>query len=94
MNILEDDLHPHILSRMSQRGVTFKELAHVVAYGRPAAHAKAGTVGKVAVFPYNAVWEGVYYDEKEVTVYYRKAETGHVLLTVIARYGAGFPSGQ
>ncbi len=92
MKISQDDLHPHIRARMSQRGVTFDELAHVMARGGPARGSRPGTFGRVAVFPFNAIWEGEYYEEKEVTVYYRKTETGHVLLTVIARYGAGFPN--
>jgi hypothetical protein len=39
------------------------------------------------VFPYNAEWEGHFYEQKEVTVYY-KVIGGHVIpLTVKARYG-------
>jgi len=78
---------------MAQRGVTFEEIAHVMAHGRPTGGAKPGTMGKVAVFPYNALWEGQHYEEKEVTVYFRETEKGPVLLTTIARYGRRFPRG-
>ncbi|MBW2097185.1 MAG: hypothetical protein JRI80_20205 [Deltaproteobacteria bacterium] len=59
---------------------------------------KPGTLGKVLVFPYDAEWEGRYYQEegryyqeKEVTVYYKNIE-GHgiIMLTVMARYGQKF----
>ena len=44
------------------------------------------------VFPYHAEWEGRFYEEKEVTVYYRRrTDDALALLTVKARYGKIFP---
>lgn len=40
-----------------------------------------------------AEWEGQFYQEKEVTVYYKVTDEGLILLTVKARYGQCFPEG-
>lgn len=84
------DCHPHLLLRMEQRGVTFEEIQITLEKGWKAADAKEGTIGKVSVFPYNAVWEGESYREKEVTVYYKEMHGKVVVLTVITRYGEDF----
>lgn len=56
---------------------------------------KSGTLGKVMVFPYHADWEGRFYEEKEVTVYFRgRVGDDLALLTVKARYGRDFPRGE
>jgi hypothetical protein len=91
IHISKADLHPHLESRMNQRGVTFEEIKQVMAEGEEAAESKPDTLGKVLVFPYDAEWEGRYYQEKEVTVYYKNME-GHgiILLTVMVRYGQTF----
>jgi Nucleotidyltransferase domain. len=41
-----------------------------------------------------AEWEGQFYQEKEVTVYYKVTDEGLILLTAKARYGQGFPRGR
>lgn len=90
----KDNLHPHIESRMRQRGVTLEEVKKVMAVGWSASQSKPGTLGKVLVFPYDAVWEGCHYREKEITVYYKNVEgRGIILLTVFVRYGQGFTRG-
>jgi len=43
------------------------------------------------VLPYNNVWEGKFFDEKEVSVYYKLINDNIVLLTVKAKYGKEFP---
>jgi len=48
-------------------------------------------MGKTFVFPYQAEWEGQFFEEKEVTVYYKLIDEATMLLTVKARYGEGFP---
>ena len=50
-------------------------------------------LGRVMVFPYETEWEGQFYQEKEVTVYYKVTDKGLILLTVKARYGQSFPRG-
>jgi hypothetical protein len=89
--VTEADLHPHLLARMRQRGVTLEDIELTLREGWQAADARIGTLGKTMVFAYEAEWEGEFYLETEVTVYYRRTEEGIVLLTVKARYGQGFP---
>jgi len=89
--ISEADLHPHLRARMRQRGVTQEEIEQTLNEGWRATDAKPGTLGKTIVFPYEQEWEGKFYLEKEVTVYYKKADDDIILLTVKARYGLGFP---
>ncbi|MCR4293156.1 MAG: DUF4258 domain-containing protein [Candidatus Kuenenia sp.] len=67
--ILNDsDLHPHLIARMQQRGVTKEEIEHVLNEGIETMDAKRGTIGKVSIFPYNNCWENKYFEEKEVSV--------------------------
>jgi hypothetical protein len=85
------DLHAHLQARMRQRGITTAEIEQTLNDGWEATDAKSGTLGKVMVFPYAAEWEGQFYLEKEVSVYYKVTAEGLVLLTAKARYGQGFP---
>ena len=75
---------------MAQRGITRAEIERTLNEGWEAKDVKAGTIGKVFVFPYNRTWQGELFEEKEVTVYYKVAMEGIVLLTVKARYGKHF----
>jgi len=93
MKLSSSDYHPHLEARMSQRGVTKEEVETTLDKGWEADDAKAGTTGKVFVFPYDADWEGKCFAEKEVTVYYKLIGGKAVLLTVKARYGKSFPRG-
>jgi len=78
---------------MVQRGVTKEEIEKALANGWQADDAKPGTFGKVLVFPYNSHWEGEYFEEKEVKVYYKFIGDDFMLLTVKARYGKSFARG-
>ncbi len=93
IRVTEADLHPHLMARMHQRGITRQEVERVLNEGWEATDARPGTSGRVLVFPYHAEWEGQFYHEKEVTVYYRVTEEGILLLTAKARYGEDFPQG-
>jgi hypothetical protein len=94
INIKESDLHPHIRARMLQRGISIKELEETLNKGWDAIDAVEGTAGKVAVFTYNAEWEGNFFEEKEVTVYYKYKGEQFILLTAKARYGKNFRKGE
>jgi len=83
----DDDFHPHIKTRMLQRGITKEEIEKTLTEGWDADDAKPGTYGKVFVFPYNNRWEGEFFEEKEVRVYYKFIDNSFVLLTTKARYG-------
>lgn len=89
--VTQVDLHPHLRARMHQRGITREEIEQSLNEGREVTDAKPGTLGRVMVFPYEAEWEGQFYQEKEVTVYYKVTDEGLIVLTVKARYGQGFP---
>jgi phenolic acid decarboxylase len=75
---------------MLQRGVTKEEVELTMKDGWKADDAKTGTEGKVFVFSYNNEWEGKYFAEKEVTVYYRVTKGKILPLTVKSRYGEHF----
>lgn len=89
--VTKEHIHPHLKARMSQRGVTIEEIEQTLNDGWEARDAKRGTKGKVLVVPYAAEWEGCFYSEKEITVYYKLLDEEVILLTGIARYGDDFP---
>lgn len=88
--IHESDLHPHLIARMEQRGVLRREIEKTLNEGWKAEDAKPGTLGKVLVFQYNDTWEDEFFEEKEVSVYYKVINERIMLLTVKARYGKDF----
>ena len=92
--ITQSDLHPHLKARMEQRGVTLDEIQRALDEGWMSSDALIGIVGKTLVLSYAQEWEGAFYPEKEVTVYYKISDGGIILLTVKARYGSGFPRGE
>lgn len=94
IKLTEEDLHPHLKARMQQRGVAQQEVERALNQGQEATDAKPGTSGKVIVLPYRAEWEGRFYEQKEVTVYYKIKDGRLVLLTVKARYGRDFAGGE
>ncbi|RMG78782.1 MAG: DUF4258 domain-containing protein [Chloroflexi bacterium] len=93
-SIRESDLHAHLQARMEQRGITFSELQQTLASGWEATDCRPGTAGRVFVFSYEAEWEGRFYNEKEVTVYFKVKDNQIILLTAKSRYGQGFPRGE
>ena len=88
------DGHSHLLARMEQRGITLEEIERTLAAGWAALDAKPGTRGKTLVFEYQDEWLGEFFEEKEVTVYYKQSGDDIVVLTAIARYGSGFARRQ
>jgi len=83
----EDDFHSHIKARMLQRGITKEEVEKTLAEWQAAKDVKPGTFGKVLVFSYKEEWEGKFFKEKEVRVYYKFINDNFVLLTVKGRCG-------
>lgn len=88
--IKESDIHHHLRVRMQQRGISVNEIEITLSRGWNADDAKEGTLGKVFVFQYNASWEERYFEQKEVTVYYKHKADNLILLTTKARYGNNF----
>lgn len=66
------------------------EIEIAINKGWDADDAVEGTTGKVFTFSYNAQWEGKFFEEKEVTVYYKYKGSNLILLTAKARYGKQF----
>ncbi|MDP3298362.1 MAG: DUF4258 domain-containing protein [Thermodesulfovibrionia bacterium] len=93
MKIKDADIQHHLEARMLQRGISKEEIEITINKGWSAEDAKEGTIGKTFVFPYNNYWEGKYYKETEVTVYYKMKEDKIILLTAKARYGKNFKKG-
>ena len=90
ITIEESDIHAHIKTRMQQRGISVQEIEKTINTGWAAEDAQEETFGKVFVFPYNAEWEGKFFEEKEITVYYKYKGEKLMLLTSKARYGRNF----
>jgi len=88
------DFHFHVKARMLQRGVTKEEIEKTLSDGWEADDSKPGTFGKVSVLSYKKHWEGEYFAEKEVRVYYKFVNDEFVILTVKARYGKDFKGGK
>jgi hypothetical protein len=93
MEIKESDIHNHLKARMLQRGITLEEIKETINKGWDAKDIRIGTEGKILVFPFNGEWEGKFYEEKEVTVYFKIKEGKIILLTAKARYGKDFSKG-
>jgi hypothetical protein len=55
IKLMSSDFHPHLKARMLERGVTEEEVERTMEEGWEADDAKAGTTGKVFVFPYNGL---------------------------------------
>jgi hypothetical protein len=75
---------------MEQRGITLEEIERTLSAGWVALDAKPGTQGRTLVFKYQDEWLGKFFEEKEVTVYYKVSGGDLVVLTAIARYGKSF----
>ena len=90
IEIRKSDFHEHIKARMLQRGISIEEIETTINRGWDADDAVEGTIGKVFIFPYNADWEGKFFEEKEVAVYYKYIGEKLILLTAKARYGKQF----
>ncbi|MBI4687915.1 MAG: hypothetical protein HY756_09095 [Nitrospirae bacterium] len=75
---------------MFQRGISIEEIQETLNKGWDADDAKEGILGKVFIFSYNEQWEEKFFEEKEVTVYYKYKAEKFILLTSKARYGKNF----
>jgi hypothetical protein len=93
IRLAKSDLHVHLEARMNERGIGKGEIEATLSKGWEAAAAKAGTLGKTLVFPYNKDWAGQLCEEKEVTVYYKAVKGRIILLTAMAKYGKDFAKG-
>jgi len=90
IKLSKSDFHSHILKRMRERGISIEEIEKTLNEGKYAEDAKKETNGKKYVFNFGKEREGIFFKQKEVTVYYKRKENKIILLTVLARYGDKF----
>ncbi len=76
---------------MDLRGVTDAEIQETLGSGWPCSDPQPGRDCRMIVFDFASTWDGRWYLEKEVTVYYTFEEGTTILITVKVRYGSGFP---
>ena len=72
---------------MVERGITREEIERTLNEGWAALDAKPGMGGKVFVFRYDAEWEDEFFEEKEVTVYYKMVGEAIGALDIFAEAG-------
>jgi hypothetical protein len=87
------EVHPHLQTRLELRGISVAEVEEVLRVGWPGGKPRPGNSAVVHVFGYEAEWNGRWFAEKEVTVYFKETDEGRMVLTAMARYGDGFPRG-
>lgn len=88
------DFSEHFRTRMARRGATPQEVEETLAHGWPCGDARPGAECRVAVFRFEADWEGRWFAEKELTVYFKYDGDQFIFVTLKTRYGAGFPRGD
>jgi hypothetical protein len=84
----------HFQERMFRRGVTAHEVDETLTNGWPCSDARGEAECRVQVFPFEADWEGRWFAEKEVTVYFKYHRSELIFVTLKTRYGSGFPRGD
>lgn len=83
MNIRID---AHTLLRARERGTDANEIADVVNTGFHVS-AKNERIGKAKIYPYHAVRNKKYYEQKKVEVYYVQENDTIITVTVYVFYG-------
>lgn len=79
-------LHPHARERMQERGASEAEVVTTVLQGERF-EAKHGRQGFRRNFPYNCIWMGRHYSNKQIQAYAVEEPSGAWLaITVIVRY--------
>ena len=76
----------HTLSRALKRGVSLAEIEDVLASGHPARAAR-GRLAREKVYPFQALWQGRFYEQKKVKVVYVVEQGTAWTVTVISYYG-------
>jgi len=77
--------HPHALERMKERGATEDEVETTVKQGEQFP-TKFNRTGFRRNFPFNNMWRGRYYENKQIEVYAVTEGADWVVITVITRY--------
>lgn len=83
---MEIVIDPHALERAHERGTNEKEIRDVILNGWPI-KGKYGRRGKNKVYPFKAIRNDKYYDQKKVEVYYAEEDNRVITVTVYVFYG-------
>ena len=78
-------LHPHALTRLSERGVTQDEVVATVQTGEQFP-AKFGRTGFRKLFRFDSTWQERFYATKEIEVIAVRDGEDLLVITVVTRY--------
>ena len=78
-------LHPHAKARIIERGATEEEVVATVEYGERFA-VKFGRSGFRRNFPYNGLWRGIHYANKQIEAIAVRDRDDLLVITVIVRF--------
>lgn len=78
-------LHPHAKERMTERGVSEKEVIKTVEEGE-LFPAKFGRTGFRHNFAFERIWRGKWYRVKQVEICAVREQEDWVIITVVSKY--------
>ena len=78
-------LHPHAKMRAKERGATEEEVIATVKYGERFA-VKFGRSGFRRNFPYNSLWRGKHYANKQIEAIAVQENDNWLVITVMVKY--------
>lgn len=78
-------LHPHAKARAKERGATEEEVIATVEYGERFA-VKFDRSGFRRNFPYNSLWRGRHYANKQIEAIAIRESENWLVITVIVRF--------
>jgi hypothetical protein len=74
-------IDPHTLERARERGASEEEIKETLENGNDI-KAKGNRLGKAKIFPYDTFWNGKYFQEKKVEVFYVVENNQIITVTV------------
>ena len=77
--------HPHALERMKERGATEDEVETIVKQGEQFP-TKFNRTGFRRNFPFNNMWRGKYFENKQIEVYALSEGDDWLVISLITRY--------
>jgi hypothetical protein len=77
--------HPHAKARIKERGAIKEEVTATIKYGERFA-VKFGRSGFRRNFPYNSLWRGKHYANKQIEAIAVREGEDWVVITVIVRF--------
>lgn len=78
-------MHPHAKARAKERGATEEEIVATVEHGERFS-VKFGRSGFRRNFPYNSLWRGKHYANKQIEAIAIRESEDWLVITVIVRF--------